>query len=544
MQFLIHQINASLATEEAEVLHFAKKKMEAVCGRIPMRTVSVYKRSVDARHRDQIRFVYSVMIDVDPTPAQLERLQRAGIEAVFPASLPTPKGMESTQAPPVVVGFGPGGMFSALLLAEQGYHPIVLERGADVDARTAQVDHFCKTGELDPESNVQFGAGGAGTFSDGKLVTRIHDPYCRYVLEQLCRFGAPKEVLTYAKPHIGTDRLRNVVKAIQARILALGGEVRYHTKVTGFVRKNGKILAVKTTQGEIPCCGVILAVGHSARDVYGLLFREEFAMESKPFSVGVRIEHLQERIDQALYGKFAGDPRLRHGEYTLSHHALDDRGEKRCVYSFCMCPGGTVMASASESGGVVTNGMSTYQRDGKNANAALAVSVTPEDCARMGLNGMEYQRRLEETAYLAGGKNYFAPGQTVGDFLSGRQGTVPTEVQPTYREGQVTLCDLHTVLPPYVSRLLEIGIRQFDRRIKGFADSAAFLTGVETRTSAPFRILRNKETYTASQGENLYPCGEGAGYAGGITSAAVDGLRCAIALMDRYAPSKTEIKNR
>ncbi len=536
MQFLIHQINASLSAEESEVLRLAKKKMEAVCGRIPMRTASVYKRSVDARHRDRIRFVYSVMIDIDPSPAQIEKLQRAGMEAVCPPDLAMPKGTEPTTAPPVVVGFGPGGMFAALLLAQHGYRPVVLERGADVDTRTAQVDRFCQEGVLDPESNVQFGAGGAGTFSDGKLVTRIHDPYCRYVLQELFHFGAPKEVLTFAKPHIGTDRLRGVVKAIEAKIIALGGEVRYHTKMTDFTRKNGKIIAVQTDRGEQPCSGVILAVGHSARDVYTMLDREGFLLEPKAFSVGVRIEHLQEKIDQALYGDFAGDPRLRHAEYALSHHAVDDRGVKRCVYSFCMCPGGTVMASASEAGGVVTNGMSVYERNGKNANAALAVSVTPGDCADLGLNGMEYQRRLEENAYAAGGRNYRAPGQTVGDFLCGTQGTAPSSVQPTYRDGQVTLCDLHTVLPPYVCRLLELGLQRFDRQIRGFADRSAFLTGVETRTSAPFRILRNKETYTASAAENLYPCGEGAGYAGGITSAAVDGLHCATALMDRYAP--------
>ncbi len=535
MKFLIHQIKASLEMSADAVIKQALEQIQTVCSRDAVHTASIYKRSVDARHRDAIRLVYSVLVEADLPLSAQEALRRLGAECVDADPLLPTFGQEILPSRPVVVGFGPGGMFCALLLAKYGYAPIVIERGGDVDTRVKAVDAFCKYGILDESCNVQFGAGGAGTFSDGKLVTRIRDPYCRFVLETLCELGAPREILTQAKPHIGTDLLRTVVKNAQKKLLALGGEIHYHTCLTGFGYTGGRITSVKTNQGEIACGAVILAVGHSARDVYAYLQTQGFAIEAKPFSVGVRVEHLQKEIDAAMYGKFAGHPSLRHAEYALSHFDLDSAGQKRCVYSFCMCPGGTVMASASEYGGVVTNGMSEYARAGKNANAALAVTVTPEDCRRMGMDGVAFQRHYEQLAYAAGGKNYRAPAQTVGDFLTGKVGTSPTKVSPTYRDGNVTLCDLHTVLPPYVGDLLEKGLRAFDRKIKGFADPATMLTGVETRTSAPLRILRNGETYTSPNCENLYPCGEGAGYAGGITSAAVDGMHCACALMQRYA---------
>ncbi len=536
MKFLIHQIGVPLRADEGEALSMAKQKVEAVCGRNSMRTACVYKRSVDARHRDRIRIVYTVLADVEVTAAQSEALLRAGLEPLNEhAPLCVARGTAPMTARPVVVGFGPGGMFCALLLAQNGYRPIVIERGGDVTERTAAVERFTRTGALDPECNVQFGSGGAGTFSDGKLVTRINDPYCHYVLEQFCAFGAPPEVLTYAKPHVGTDRLKEVVRAIEREIIALGGEIHYHTKLTGFVRHGDTLVALDTNRGQIACGAAVLAVGHSARDVYAFLRRDGYSLVPKPFSVGVRIEHLQADIDRALYGAAADDPRLRHAEYAFSHRQTDRAGEERCVYTFCMCPGGTVMASASETGGVVTNGMSEYARDGKNANAALVVSVTAEDCARAGTDGVGFQRMLEERAFAAGGGDYRAPMQTVGDFLSCRQGSAPTLVAPTYRDGAVTACDLHTVLPPYVCEMLTEGLRRFDRKLAGFAAPHALLTGTETRTSAPLRILRNKETYQSCDCANLYPCGEGAGYAGGITSAAVDGIRCAVALMERYA---------
>lgn len=541
MEILVHQISVPLSASEQDALLLAKRKIEAVCGRNSMRTACVYRRSVDARHRDRIRLVYTVRAEVDVTPSGRDALARAGMEVCEEQRpLCVAYGTAPMSARPVVVGFGPGGMFCALLLAQNGYRPIVIERGGNVAERAVAVERFTREGVLDPECNVQFGSGGAGTFSDGKLVTRIHDPYCHYVLEQFCAFGAPPEVLTYAKPHVGTDRLRGVVENMAREIEALGGEIHYHTKLTGIVRRAGRAVAVRTNRGELPCGALVLAVGHSARDVYAFLRCDGYTLAPKPFSVGVRIEHLQERIDAALYGAAANDPRLRHAEYALSHRQKDGAGNERCVYTFCMCPGGTVMASASEEGGVVTNGMSEYARDGKNANAALVVSVSPEDCARAGMDGVDFQRALEARAYAMGGGNYRAPMQTVGDFLSGKVGTAPSEVLPTYRAGEVTPCDLRTLFPAYVTELLGVGLKQFDRKIAGFADPCAILTGAETRTSAPLRILREAQTYQSTDCENLYPCGEGAGYAGGITSAAVDGIRCAMALMERYAAYRAE----
>ncbi len=534
MEFLIHQISASVQESEAEVLKRALKQIETVCNCSAVRTASVYKRSVDARHKQKIRMVYSVLVEADLPSSKADALRARGAEIVTRPALQIPKGERAMTERPVVVGFGPGGMFCALLLAQNGYRPIVIERGGDVESRTAAVDAFCKKGILDENCNVQFGAGGAGTFSDGKLVTRIHDPYSRYVLEELVALGAPREILTQSKPHIGTDILRTVVANAHKKLEALGGEILYHTCMTGLRRTANAVTAVQTNRGEIACGAVILAVGHSARDVYAYLQKEGFAIEAKPFSIGVRIEHLQNEIDEAMYGDFANQ--LKHAEYALSHHAKDSAGIERCVYSFCMCPGGTVMASASEEGGVVTNGMSEYARNGRNANAALAVTITPEDCRRMGTDGVAFQRHYERLAFSLGGCDYRAPAQTVGDFLAGKQGSTPTIVTPTYRDGAVTLCDLHRALPSYVGELLEIGLRAFDRKIKGFAAPYALLTGVETRTSAPLRILRDRATYTSQLCENLYPCGEGAGYAGGITSAAVDGMHCAMALMQRFAP--------
>ncbi len=492
-------------------------------------SVKISKKSVDARKRDHIVFLYSVTVEVRkiPDPGSLSRLDAAAIKE---EDMEIRFGSDPLSAPPVVVGFGPCGMFHALLLAENGYRPVVLERGGDVRERGQAVERFYQTGILDPEQNIQFGAGGAGTFSDGKLITRINDPKCSYVLEQLCKFGAPKDILTNAKPHIGTDLLLGIVEKIAERITELGGTILYHTKLTGMkTDPDGRILAALTDRGEIPCGSLTLAPGHSSRDTYFWLMDSGFALEPKPFSVGVRIEHLQEKISHALYGDFA--PLLPPGEYSLSKR-IGERG----VYSFCMCPGGEVVAATSEEGAVVTNGMSRHARAGKNANSALAVSVFPSDYGGTPKSAIDFQRNLERTAYLAGGGNYRAPLQTVGDFLSGKTGSEPTDVQSTYMGGdRFTLCDLHTVLPPFVSTMLETGIRDFGRRIEGFDCPSALLTGVESRTSAPLRILRTAE-YTAMGHENLYPAGEGAGYAGGITSAAVDGINSAIALMKRYKP--------
>jgi uncharacterized FAD-dependent dehydrogenase len=384
------------------------------------------------------------------------------------------------------------------------------------------VERFYQEKKLDVSTNIQFGAGGAGTFSDGKLVTRIGDDICGYVLRTLHRYGAPGDILTKAKPHIGTDKLLGVVNNVAARIQELGGEIRYNTRLDEIVIKNGRAAALRTQNGEIPCSTVILAIGHSARDTYYYLKSAGFRLVPKPFSVGVRIEHLREDIDRAIYGRHAGDPRLGSAEYALSKRVGED-----CVYTFCMCPGGEVVAAASEEGGVVTNGMSRYKRDGVNSNAAIAVNVLPDG------DPIEFQRNLERRAYELGGRDYSAPIMTVGDFLHKTSGRKPSRVTPTYRKGKVREANLRKLFPERISSMLELGIHDFDHKIKGFSSPSAILTGVESRTSAPLRIMRN-EALLAEGFDNIYPCGEGAGYAGGITSAAVDGIRVAEEIIKRY----------
>ncbi len=524
-QILLKSISLPLHAHEGEAIARARKKLQSVMPLGAMGKGIIYKRSVDARERKRILIVYSVLIAVKegarmPTP---EALARIGATVFDDGSFDVVHGADALAARPIVIGFGPGGMFAALLLAEQGYRPIVLERGEDVEARARKVDLFHRTGVLDPGSNVQFGAGGAGTFSDGKLVTRIGDRRLRYVLSTFASLGAPEEILVSAKPHIGTDRLRGVVAAMRERIRALGGDIYFGRQMTGVVRSSdGSIRAVKTESGDLPCGALILAIGHSARDTYAMLQREGILAVPKPFSVGVRIEHLQEDIDRALYGEYAGHAALGKGEYALSRRV----GEE-AVYTFCMCPGGEVIAAASEEGSVVTNGMSQYARDGRNANAALLVSVHPED-------GIAFQRGLEQAAFAMGRGNYRAPMQTVGDYLSGKWGSAPGRVMPSYRGGDVTPGNLASLFPREVNEMLLLGLRDFDGKLPGFASPDAVMTGVETRTSAPLRIVRDKETFTAPGCGNLYPCGEGAGYAGGISSAAVDGIACALALMKQY----------
>lgn len=502
----------------------AARRLAPLLDKKALRNKRIFRRSVDTRHKT-VSFVYSVYVEVDRdlTEEQLLRLDCAVMNEEDPTKGLIPGDTPSSERP-VIVGFGPCGMFAALLLAEAGYRPIVIERGDSVLQRTQKVAAFLRHGLLDTESNIQFGAGGAGTFSDGKLVTRINDNRCHYVLRRLYEFGAPSEILLNAKPHIGTDKLLAVVAHIDERIRSLGGEIRYQTKMIGIRCHGSKAVAVVTNQGEIPCGQLILAIGHSARDTYALLKNEGFSLAPKPFSIGVRIEHLQEDIDAAVYGRFAGHPKLGPAEYALSRRV----GEE-AVYTFCMCPGGEVIAAASEEGGVVTNGMSRYRRDGRNANAALAVSVMPEG------DPIAFQRELERAAYRLGGGDYRAPVQTVGDFLNEKRGSEPSRILPTYRHGAVTVADLGKALPKGISDMLRLGLRDFDRKLHGFAVSDAVLTGFETRTSAPLRILRG-EGMIALGYENIYPCGEGAGYAGGITSAAVDGLRAAEEIIRRYAP--------
>ncbi|MBQ8552349.1 MAG: hypothetical protein IJ428_06010 [Clostridia bacterium] len=518
-------------------------------------SAALHKRSIDARRRSDVpMFVYSVTVECDIGSKKAAKLTKTADTEIVHREPLTPKyGTRPLTSRPLVVGFGPAGMFAALMLAEHGYRPLVIERGGDIKSRSAAVNEFIRTGRLNTSTNIQFGAGGAGTFSDGKLVTRINDPRCTYVLERFVEFGAPEEILWLAKPHVGTDRLLSVVEGMAERIRALGGEIRFDTQLTDLTLENGQVTSAELTSHNVrdhtQCSAVILAVGHSARDTYDMLAARGFVLIPKPFSVGVRAEHLQCDIDAALYGDAAGltDKNGRRilppGEYSLSWREPQSglrSDTARGVYSFCMCPGGEVMASASEEGGVVTNGMSRYARNGVNANAAIAVSVFPEDVGGTWQDGVVFQRRLERAAYNAadtGEHDYRAPVETLGDFLDGKTShfTEPSRVKPTYRNGVYTLCDLSSILPGFVTDMLRKGFGNFGRKIKGFDARDTVLTGVETRTSSPVRIPRGEEL-TASAANNLYPCGEGAGYAGGITSAAVDGINTAMRLMSLWAP--------
>lgn len=496
--------------------------------RLPARDIlslNVVRRSVDARKKDEIRLVYTV-----DAVLRSEARARLGpkVSAAKPLcyALPQPRALPGER--PVVVGFGPGGIFAALLLAEAGLRPLVLERGLDVETRRKKVEEFWRTGRLDPECNVQFGEGGAGTFSDGKLNTGIHDPRVRWVLEQFHAAGAQDSILTDAKPHIGTDVLSGVVQTLRRRIERLGGEIRFGCRLTGLEQDGGALKAVryedKGTDKVVACQHLILAIGHSARDTFSMLEALGVPMERKPFSMGVRIEHRQSWLDAAQYGPSAGHPRLPPADYKLSVHLPDGSS----AYTFCMCPGGQVVAAASEAGGLVTNGMSGAARNGENCNAALLVTLRPEDFPGGGvLAGMEWQRTVERAAFQVSG-SYCAPAQLAGDFLAGRPSTGPGNVLPSYRPG-VVYTDLRRCLPEKITGVLARALPIFDKRLRGFSQHDAVLTAPETRSSCPVRIVRDEGCQSRLRG--LYPCGEGAGYAGGITSAAVDGLRCAEALI-------------
>ena len=492
-------------------------------------TCELYKRSVDARHKDRICFQATAAVTMENEAAVVNACNDPGVAIVSPSVWTVPTG-KTMALRPVVVGGGPAGLFAALTLAQAGLCPVLVERGQAVEQRRKAVERFRRTGVLDTRSNVQFGEGGAGTFSDGKLNTGIKDPRCRYVLETLVEAGAPREILWQAKPHVGTDRLCEAVKGLRNKIIALGGEVRFETTVTD-VRVKGNALEsliLQTPQGieELPCSHAIFAIGHSARDTVAMLHDRGVNMEKKPFAVGVRIEHPREMIDSSQYGTAAGHPALGAADYKLSCHLKNGRG----VYTFCMCPGGVVIAAASEEGGVAVNGMSEFARRAKNSNSALLVGVSPEDMVGDSpLAGIALQRQMEQAAYVLGGGNYRAPAQLAGDFVKGVPSVAAGEIEPSYLPG-VTFCDLQDCLPAFVTESLREALPVFGRQLQGFDRYDAVLTGVESRSSSPVRILRDETAQSNLNG--IYPCGEGAGYAGGITSAAVDGIRCAMQLME------------
>ena len=527
----IHNIKIRKNLSDEQLISFVLKKYKIEP--TDMLDWHIVKQSIDARKKADIFFNYTIDIQVkDETKyPHIQKIEPVDIEETIKNSINVSVISSLQSEPsPIIVGAGPAGLFSALTFIQNGICPIVIEQGAPVEERQKDVDDFLHHKKLHISSNVQFGEGGAGTFSDGKLTTGIHSPLCQKVLREFVNFGAPEEILYLSKPHIGTDNLIKIVKNMRNYILSKGGKFYFHTKFVDFTLKDKKIHSVilknleNNTTFELDTTHLILAIGHSSRDTFELLYKNGISMEKKNFSVGVRIEHLQEMINQAQYGD---NPKLKlpPAEYKLAYHSPSGRS----CYTFCMCPGGSVIASSSEEHTIVTNGMSNYLRNGTNANSALLVNVTPEDFLDTSpLAGIYFQKDLEEKAFVLGGSNYFAPIQKVEDFLHNQKSSTIGSVKPSYLPG-TTLSNLNEILPDFVSSTLKEGILYFDNKLKGFASPDSILTGVETRSSSPVKIPRNEHFIANIDG--IYPCGEGAGYAGGIMSAAVDGIKTSLAIL-------------
>ncbi len=504
---------------EDKVIDIALKKYKI--NKNDVKNVYINKRSVDARNKNDIFFNYSVNVELKNNKII------KGAKVIEEEKTPAIVVNRKSSFRPVIVGAGPAGLFAALTLVDNGISPIIIEQGSKVEKRVKDVENFTKNGVLNTSSNIQFGEGGAGTFSDGKLNTGNNSKFSKKVLEEFVKFGAPKEILYNAKPHLGTDNLVNIVKNIREYIISKCGIFLFDTKVEDFEINNGKICGVYTKNEKIETDTVILAIGHSARDTFKKLLERKVSIIPKSFAVGVRIEHLQDNINKAQYGKNSKF-KLPPAEYKLVYHA---KGGRVC-YTFCMCPGGQVMASSSEENTIVTNGMSNFLRDGKNANSALLVNVTPDDCKYdTPLKGMYFQEELEKRAFVLGGKNYFAPVQRVKDYLDNIKSSKVGSVLPTYKPGY-KLSNINELFPDYINDTLKEALLELDKKLNGFADDDAILTAVETRTSSPIQIVRDKDSLMSNV-EGMYPCGEGAGYAGGIMTSAIDGIRVAAEVLKK-----------